>query len=469
MRPREVLALIRRHEVTTVDLRFMDFPGVWQHFSIPAEALEEETFEEGIGFDGSTVMGWRRINEADLLILPQSETALIDPFAARPTLTMICNIQDPVTKQDYTRDPRNIARKAVNYMRSLGIADECRVMTELEFFVFDDVKFEQEAHRAFHFLDSSEGGWNRGRDERPNLAGKIPTRVGYFPCPPMDSLADLRTEMARILNECGIGTTAQFHQSTGGQGEIDLTFQPLVTAADQVMLARSIIRNVAHRANKSATFMPKPLFGENGSGLHTHFTLWREGEPILAGNRYAGLSEIGLYALGGLLKHAPALCAFANPTTNSYKRLIPGFEAPYKLAYSRRNREAILRVPIHGTAPAQRRIEYRCPDGAANPYLLFSAMLLAVMDGIQTKADPGDPYDRDLYDLEPTLQGDVPPTPRSLEASLKALEEDHEFLLRGDVFTPDVIETWIWYKREHEVEAVHVRPHPYEFSLYYDA
>lgn len=469
MRPREVLALIRRHEVTTVDFRFMDFPGVWQHFSIPAESLTEETFEEGIGFDGSSVMGWRRINEADLLILPQSETALIDPFAARPTLTMICNIQDPVTKQDYTRDPRNIARKAVNYMRSLGIADECRAMTELEFFVFDDVKFDQESHRAFHYLDSAEGGWNRGRDERPNLAGKIPTRVGYFPCPPMDSIADLRTEMARILNECGIGTTAHFHQSTAGQGEIDLTFQPLVTAADHVMLARSIIRNVARRANKSATFMPKPLFGENGSGLHTHFTLWREDEPILAGNRYAGLSEAGLHALGGLLKHAPALCAFANPTTNSYKRLIPGFEAPHKLAYSRRNREAILRIPIHGSAPSQRRIEYRCPDSAANPYLLFSAMLLAILDGIQTKADPGDPYDRDLYDLEPTLQDEAPSTPRSLEESLKALEEDHEFLLRGDVFTPDVIETWIWYKRTHEVEAMHVRPHPYEFALYYDA
>ncbi len=469
MTPKEVLAQIRQSEVTTVDLRFMDFPGVWQHFAIPADALTEETFEEGISFDGSSVVGWRAINEADLLVVPQSETALIDPFTARPTLSMICNIQDPITQQDYTRDPRNIARKAVSYMKSTGLADACRLAPELEFFVFDDVRFDQNGHEAYYHVDSAEGAWNRGRAEGPNLAYKAGSGLGYFPCPPTDSLADLRTEMAQRMAECGISTAAHYHEvATGGQSEIDLVPQTLVEGADQVMLARYIIRNVARRHGKTATFMPKPLHGDNGSGMHTHFTLWKDNAPLLAGNGYAGFSDLGMQAIGGLLRHAPALCAFANPTTNSYKRLVPGFEAPTKISYSRRNRAAIIRIPVHSPNPKSRRIEFRVPDSAANPYLLYSAMLMAALDGIQTKARPGDPLDKDVYDLQPEELADVPGTPRSLDASLDALRGDHEFLLRGDVFTPDIIDTWIWYKRTHEIETLRSRPHPFEFTLYYD-
>ncbi len=469
MTPKEVLARIRQSEATTVDLRFMDFPGVWQHFAIPADALTEETFEDGIGFDGSSVVGWRAINEADLLVVPQPETALIDPFTSRPTLTMICNIQDPITQQDYTRDPRNIARKAVSYMKSTGLADSCRMAPEVEFFVFDDVRFDQNGHEAYYHVDSVEGAWNRGRAERPNLGYKPGSGLGYFPCPPTDSLADLRTEMVQRMVDCGLHPVAHFHEvATGGQCEIDLDQQSLVEAADGVMLARYIIRNVARLAGKTATFMPKPLYGDNGSGLHTHFSLWKGETPLLAGNGYAGLSDLGMYAIGGLLKHAPALCAFANPTTNSYKRLVPGFEAPTKLSYSRRNRAAVIRIPVYSPSPRSRRIEFRCPDAAANPYLLFSAMLMAALDGIQTKARPGDPLDKDVYDLQPDELDNVPTTPRTLDASLEALRNDHEFLLRGDVFTPDIIDTWIWYKKTHEIEAIQTRPHPYEFQLYYD-
>lgn len=468
MTPKEVLALVRQREVTTVDLRFMDFPGTWQHFAIPADALTEETFDEGIGFEGSSLVGWRAINEADLLVVPQSDTALIDPFASRPTLAMICNIQDPITHQDYTRDPRNIARKAVHYMRGTGLADTCLIAPEIEFFVFDDVRFDQRANEAFYHVDSVEGAWNRGRRERPNLGHKLGINPGYFPCPPTDSLAGLRTDIAEVLADCGIPTIAHFHEAaTAGQSEIDLDARPLVESADQVMVARHIIRNAARRAGKTATFMPKPMFGENGSGLHLHLSLTRGDAPILAGHGYAGLSDLAMDAIGGILRHAPALCAFANPTTNSYKRLIPGFEAPTKLAYSRRNRDAIVRAPIHGPNPWSRRIEYRCADAAANPYLLMPALLMAMLDGIQTKASPGEALDKDVYDLRPEELGDVPTTPRTLEASLDALLQDQEFLLRGDVFTPDVIDTWIWYKRHYEVEAVRQRPHPYEFSLYY--
>ena len=469
MTPKEVLAQIRQREVATVDLRWMDFPGVWQHFSIPADKLTEETFEDGLGFDGSSVVGWRAINEADILVVPQPETALIDPFAARPTLTMICNVQDPITQQDYTRDPRNIARKAVSYMRSTGLADSCRVAPELEFFVFDDVRYSQSINEAFYRVDSVEGDWNTGRNDAKNLGSKVGSGLGYYPCPPIDSLADLRTEMAQILHDCGIPTSAHYHEvATGGQCEIDLDDQSLVDAADGVMLAKYIIRNTARKYGKTATFMPKPLYGDNGSGMHTHFTLWKGETPLLAGNGYASLSDLGLYAIGGILKHAPALCAFANPTTNSYKRLVPGFEAPTKLSYSRKNRAALIRIPIHGTGPKSRQIEFRGPDGAANPYLLFSAVLMAMLDGIQTKTNPGDPLDKDVYDLKPEELDNVPTTPQSLEASLDALRTDHDFLLRGDVFTPDVIDTWIWYKKTHEVEAVRTRPHPYEFALYYD-
>jgi glutamine synthetase len=354
-------------------------------------------------------------------------------------------------------------------MRETGVADLCRLAPEVEFFVFDDIRFEQRGHEAFYHIDSVEGAWNRGRLETPNLGYKPASGLGYFPCPPTDSLADLRAEMAQIMADCGIGTSAHHHEvATGGQSEIDLLPQTLVESADQVMLAKYIIRNVARRAGKTATFMPKPLFGDNGSGLHIHFSLWKDDTPLLPGNRYGGLSELGMYAIGGLIRHAKALCAFGNPTTNSYKRLVPGYDAPTKLAYSQRNRSAIVRIPLYSPGPKSRRIEYRCPDPAANPYLLASAMLMAALDGIQTRTSPGDPLDKDIYEIQPEELDNVPSTPPSLEASLDALQADQEFLLRGEVFTPDVIDTWIWYKQTQEVEAVRIRPHPYEFSLYYD-
>ena len=469
MTPKEVLAQIRQSEVTTVDLRFMDFPGVWQHFAIPADALTEETFEEGIGFDGSSVVGWRAINEADLLVVPQPETALIDPFTTRPTLTMICNIQDPITQQDYTRDPRNIARKAVSYMKSTGLADACRLAPELEFFVFDDVRFDQNGHEAYYHVDSAEGAWNRGKADGPNLGYKAGSGLGYFPCPPTDSLADLRTEMAQRMAECGIATAAHYHEvATGGQCEIDLMPQPLVESADQVMLARYIIRNVAHRHGKTATFMPKPLYGDNGSGLHTHFTLWKENQPLLAGNGYAGLSDLGMYAIGGLLKHAPALCAFANPTTNSYKRLVPGFEAPTKLSYSRRNRAAVIRIPVHSPSPKSRRIEFRVPDGAANPYLLFSAMLMAALDGIQTKARPGDPLDKDIYDLQPEELADVPATPRIARRLARRPPGRPRVPAPGRRLHPGRHRHLDLVQADPRGRGPPRRPHPYEFTLYYD-
>ena len=469
MTPKEVLAQIRQREVTTVDLRFMDFPGVWQHFSIPADALTEETFEEGIAFDGSSVVGWRAINEADLLVVPQPETALIDPFTAQPTLTMVCNIQDPITQQDYTRDPRNIARKAVSHMRNTGIADRFVVGPELEFFIFDDVRYDQRGHEAFYHLDSVEGAWNRGRAETPNLGYKAGSGLGYFPCPPTDSLADLRTEMAQRMAECGIATSAHYHEvATGGQCEIDLVPQSLVESADQVMLAKYIVRNVARRNGKTATFMPKPLFGDNGSGMHCHQSLWKKEKPLFAGDQYAGVSETCLHYIGGIIKHAKAICAFTNPTTNSYRRLTPGFEAPVNLAYSSRNRSAAIRIPMISPSPKSKRIEFRTPDPSSNPYLGFAAMMLAGLDGIEKRIDPGAALDKDLYSLSPEELKEVPSVPRSLDEALKALRADFDYLLKGDVFTPDLLDTWIELKTATEIDPVRLRPVPLEFSLYYD-
>ncbi len=473
MTPKEVLALIREKEVRAVDLRFMDFPGLWQHFTIPAEALTEATFEEGLGFDGSSIRGWKAINESDMLVIPVPETAFLDPFCRDATLTMICNIHDPITKEEYSRDPRNVARKAVNYMKSTGIADIAFFGPELEFFVFDDVRYDQTQNSAYYYLDSIEGAWNTGRDEKPNLGYKLRYKEGYFPVPPSDALHDVRTEMMLTMIQCGLKIEAQHHEvATGGQGEIDMRYAPLVEMADNVLKYKYIVKNVARKHGKSATFMPKPIFMDNGTGMHVHTSLWkntaRDPVNLFAGSGYAGLSDIGLYAIGGLLKHAPALCAITNPTTNSYKRLVPGYEAPVNLAYSQRNRSASIRIPVYSHSPKAKRIEFRCPDGSSNPYLAFSAMLMAMLDGIKNKVHPGEPLDKDIYDLEPEELEKVPKAPGALDEALSSLEKDHEFLLQGEVFTEDVIGTWIWYKREKEVDAIRLRPHPYEFMLYYD-
>ena len=469
MTPKEVLALCREKDVKAVDLRFMDFPGLWQHFTIPVDKLDEDVFEDGLGFDGSSIRGWQAINESDMLVVPQPETAVIDPFCPMTTIALICNIQDPVTREDYTRDPRNIARKSVNYLKSTGIGDTAFIGPEAEFFIFDDIRFDQNTNSGYYFIDSIEGQWNRGREENPNLGYKLRYKEGYFPVPPADQLMNIRNEMMQVMIDSGINIEAQHHEvATAGQSEIDMKFDNLVAMADKMMFFKYIIKNVAKKYNKTVTFMPKPLFADNGSGMHTHLSIWKGGENLFAGSKYAGLSDMALYAIGGILKHAPALCGICNPTTNSYKRLVPGYEAPVNLAYSQRNRSASVRIPMYSPNPKAKRVEYRCPDPSCNPYLSFSAVLLAALDGIQNKIHPGEPLDKDIYDLSPEELKSIPTTPGALDAALDALERDHDFLLRGDVFTPDVIETWIDYKRKNEVDAVRLRPHPYEFCLYYD-
>ncbi|HCK42036.1 MAG: type I glutamate--ammonia ligase [Planctomycetaceae bacterium] len=474
MSPQDVLALCRERGVKAVDLRFMDFPGLWQHFTIPVDKLDEEVFEDGLGFDGSSIRGWQAINESDMLLVPQPSTAFIDPFTDLPTICIICNIQDPITREDYTRDPRNVARKAVNYLKSTGIADTCYIGPEAEFFIFDDIRFDQSPNSGFFFIDSAEGQWNRGTDTRsrgegPNLGHKLRHKEGYFPCPPADQLMDIRNEMMQMMIDCGLDVEAQHHEvATAGQSEIDLKYNDLVQMADDMCLYKYIVKNVAHQHNKTVTFMPKPIFSDNGSGMHTHLSLWKGEQPLFAGGGYAGLSDEAIYAIGGILAHAPAVLAFTNPTTNSYKRLVPGYEAPVNLAYSQRNRSAACRIPMYSPSPKSKRIEFRCPDPSSNPYLAFSALMMAALDGIQNKIHPGEPLDKDIYDLEPEELSKVPTTPGSLGEALDALAADHEFLLRGDVFTQDVINTWISYKKQNEVDALALRPHPYEFCLYYD-
>ena len=469
MTPKEVLALCREKGVKAVDFRFMDFPGLWQHFTVPVSQLAEETFEDGLGFDGSSIRGWQAINESDMLVVPQPETAFLDPFTELTTLVMICNIQDPITREDYSRDPRNVARKAVNYLRSTGIADTAYFGPEAEFFIFDDVRYDQTANQGFYFVDSIEGEWNRGRDEGPNLGHKLRHKEGYFPVPPADQMMDIRNEMMQTMVECGLDVECQHHEvGTAGQAEIDLRFQNLVHMADQMLMYKYIAKNVAWKHGKTVTFMPKPIFSDNGSGMHTHLSLWKDEKPLFAGNGYAGLSEGAMHAIGGILKHAPAVLAFTNPTTNSYKRLVPGYEAPVNLAYSQRNRSAACRIPMYSPSPKSKRIEFRCPDPSCNPYLAFSALLMAAIDGIQNKISPGEPLDKDIYDLSPEEAAEVPTTPASLDEALTALQQDHEFLLRGDVFTDDVISKWIDYKMENEVDALRLRPHPFEFCMYYD-
>ncbi len=469
MTPEKVLEMAKRNGAVMADLKFMDFPGMWQHFSVPISELEVESFEDGFGFDGSSIRGWQPIHASDMLVIPDPATAIMDPFAAAPTISLICNIVDPVTKEQYSRDPRYIAQKAEAYLKSTGLADTAYFGPEPEFFIFDDIRYATNQHSSFYFVDSVEGSWNTGREENPNLGYKPRYKEGYFPVPPTDSLNDLRTEMTLTLIEAGIEIEAQHHEvATAGQGEIDMKFNPLVKMGDHLMLFKYIVKNVAKRHGKTATFMPKPIFSDNGTGMHVHQSLWKKGEPMFAGNEYAGLSEMALHYIGGILKHARALCAICAPTTNSYKRLVPGFEAPVNMAYSSRNRSAAIRIPLYSASPKAKRVEVRFPDPSCNGYMAFSAMLMAGLDGVQDKIDPGDPLDKDIYALSPEELADVPTAPGSLEEALRDLEEDHEFLLKGDVFTRDAIDMWLSYKQENEVDELRLRPHPFEFFLYYD-
>jgi glutamine synthetase len=464
-----VLKFIKDNKIKFVDMKFMDFPGQWQHFTVPVSQFNAGSFEDGFGFDGSSIRGWKLINESDMLIIPDPKTMFVDPFIEASTLSLICDVYEPATKEKYSRCPRNIAQKAVAHLNSTGIADTVYFGPEAEFFVFDDVRFDSQPNGSFYVVDSVEGRWNSGREEHPNLGYKPRYKEGYFPVPPTDSLMDLRNEMVLNLENCGIEVEAQHHEvASGGQCEIDLKFAPLVTAADQLLLFKYIVKNTAKMHNKTVTYMPKPIFGDNGSGMHVHTSLWKKGKPLFAGAGYAGLSEMALYYIGGLLKHAPSLLAFTNPTTNSYKRLVPGFEAPVNLAYSQRNRSASIRIPMYSSSPKSKRVEFRCPDPSANPYLAFSAIMMAGLDGIINRIDPGEPLDKDIYDMAPEELKNVPSTPGSLGEALKALSDDHEYLLKGDVFTEDVIETWIKYKMEKEVKPMALQPHPYEFNLYYD-
>ena len=469
MTPKEVMNMAKENGAVVVDLRFMDFPGLWQHFTVPLSELEESSFEDGFGFDGSSIRGWQPIHASDMLVVPDAATAKMDPFYEAPTLVLICNIVDPVTREPYTRDPRNIAQKADAYLKSSGIGDVAYFGPEAEFFIFDDIRFESTRFSAFYEIDSVEGNWNTGRDEGPNLGYKPRHKEGYFPVPPMDKFQDLRTEMVLTLENLGIEIEAQHHEvATAGQAEIDMRFKPLLQMADQLMWFKYVLKNVAYRHNHTVTFMPKPLFEDNGTGMHTHISIWKEEQPLFAGDKYAGISQEALYAIGGILKHCRALTAFTNPTTNSYKRLVPGFEAPVNLAYSSRNRSAAVRLPMYSTSPKAKRIEFRTPDPSCNGYLAFSAMLMAVMDGIQNKIDPGDPLDKDIYNLPPEELAEIPSAPGSLDEAIEALKADQEFLLKGDVFTQDAIDMWIEYKTENEINDIKLRPHPHEFYLYYD-
>jgi glutamine synthetase len=463
-----VFEFAKQHNVKILDLRFTDLPGLWHHVSFPIGQLTEASFGEGFGMDGSSIRGWAAIHESDMLLMPDSGFYLLDPFTETPTLAMVCNVVDPLTKQRYDRDPRFIARKAEMYLSSTGIADTAYFGAEAEFFIFDNVRFDQREQYGFYYIDAEEGRWNSGREE--NNRGYRPRyKEGYFPVPPTDHYQDLRSEMALTLQSCGVEVECHHHEvASGGQTEIDLKFDSLVRSADKMLLYKYIVKNVANRYGKTVTFMPKPIYGDNGSGMHTHQSLWKGAEPLFSGDGYAGLSQLALWYIGGLIKHGPALSAIIAPTTNSYKRLVPDFEAPVNLAYSRRNRSAACRIPMYSSAPGSKRVEFRPPDPSCNPYLGFAAMMMAGLDGIENKLDPGKPMDKDIYDLSPEELAEVPSMPGSLEEALDALLRDYAFLLKGDVFTEEVLRTYVDYKRTNEVDAVRLRPHPYEFALYYD-
>jgi len=466
--PKAALDLAKQQGAKMVDIKFVDTFGTWQHFSVPTSELSEESFTDGLGFDGSSIRGWKSIEASDMLAMPDAATAFIDPFCAVPTLSLTCTIAETGTKEAYNRDPRGISQKAEKFLQGTGLADEAVFGPEAEFFIFDNVQFDHKSNGTFYSIDSEEALWNTGRDEMPNLGYKIRHKEGYFPVGPLDTQQDIRTEMCLMMESLGIRIERQHHEvATAGQAEIDFRFDTLVKTADNMMLYKYVIKNVAKKHGKTATFMPKPLFGDNGSGMHTHQSLWKKGKPLFAGTGYAGLSKTALHYIGGLLQHAKALCALCSPTTNSYKRLVPGFEAPVNLAYSQRNRSAAIRIPTYSENPKTKRIEYRPPDPSANPYLCYAAMLMAGLDGVLNKIDPGEPVDKNMYELEPEELAKVPQVCGSLAEALEHLEEDHKFLLKGDVFTRDFLEMWVEAKRK-EHDALRLRPHPYEFYLYYD-
>ncbi|NMD21017.1 MAG: type I glutamate--ammonia ligase [Verrucomicrobia bacterium] len=466
--PKQVIEMATKAGAKMIDFKFVDTFGTWQHFSCPIGELTEDIFTEGLGFDGSSIRGWKSIEASDMLAMPDPATAFMDPFCAVPTLSLTNTIAETGTKEPYSRDPRGIAQKGEKYLASTGLADTADFGPEAEFFIFDNVQFDAKSNGTFYTVDSEEASWNTARDEGPNLGYKIRHKEGYFPVAPADTQQDIRTEMCLLMQELGLNVERQHHEvATAGQAEIDLRFDTLVKTADNMMLFKYVIKNVARRHGKTATFMPKPLFGDNGSGMHTHVSLWKKGKPLFAGQEYAGLSRMALYFIGGILQHAKALSALCSPTTNSYKRLVPGYEAPVNLAYSARNRSAAIRIPTFSDSPKAKRIEYRPPDPSANPYLCYTAILMAGLDGVLNKVDPGEPMDKNLYELAPEELVKVPQVPGSLPEALDALGRDHEFLLKGDVFTRDFLETWISAKRK-EYDALRLRPHPYEFFLYYD-
>jgi glutamine synthetase len=474
MTPKEAIAFAKKNNAVAADLKFLDFIGIWQHFTIPMSEFDEALFEDGSGFDGSSIRGWQPINASDMLVIPDPSTIRMDPFCKDPTVTAICNIVDPITKEDYSRDPRNIARKAEAYLKSTGIGDVVYFGPEPEFFILDEVRYDTNQSESYFHLDSEEARWNTGRNVRgeagANLGYKVRNKEGYFPVPPSDTQQDIRTEMCMLMEKVGIRVEKQHHEvATAGQAEIDMRFLPLLAMGDALMWYKYIVKNVARAHGKTATFMPKPIFGDNGSGMHVHQSIWKGDTPLFAGQEYGGMSQMAMHYIGGILKHAGSLAAFTNPTTNSYRRLVPGFEAPVNLAYSSRNRSAAVRIPMYSPSPKAKRIEVRFPDPTANGYMAFSAMLMAGLDGIQKKIDPKLPLDKDIYSLTPEELKDVPSMPASLEEALNNLKNDHAFLLAGDVFTEDVIETWIDYKMTKEVSEMRLRPHPYEFALYYDA
>ncbi len=470
MQPADVFELIKKSGAKMVDFKFVDLLGIWQHTTMPIAKLEPGTFKDGYFFDGSSIRGWQPIHASDMIFIPDADSAFMDPFFNVPVLSLTCDIVDAITHQPYPKDPRTIAAKAEAYLKSTGVGDTAYFGPEPEFFVFDEVRYSEGPNRASYLVDSAEGIWNSDREEAGgNLGYKPAKKGGYFPVPPTDTLTNLRIEMAMTLEAVGIPVEVFHHEvASGGQCELSMKFNSLKKMADWTMMYKYVVKNVAKKNGKTATFMPKPIFGDNGSGMHCHQSIWKGDKNLFAGDKYGGLSEMALHYIGGILKHAPAICAFTNPGTNSYKRLVPGYEAPVNLAYSARNRSASVRIPIGGSSPKAKRLEFRCPDPTANPYLAFAVMMMAGLDGIQNKIDPGQPLDKDIYHLAPEEAKDVPKAPGSLDAALNALEKDHAFLLKGDVFTPEVITTWIDYKRENEVDAIRLRPHPYEFALYFD-